>query len=258
MILNDVLTQRMQTMTETDLTSKSTVGALVVENPLRAKVFEKFGIDYCCGGKRNLEEVCRERGIDPTIVTIALKECDQRAQTLPPQECTNRLESASISDLIDHILTTHHVFLRDELPRLLQLARKVADVHSSEHPELKQLAVLFAGFKCELEMHMMKEEHVLFPFMKQLETATTAPSFHCGYISNPISVMEHEHEQAGMMLREFREITNDYLLPPAACNSYRSLFAGLEELERDLIQHVHEENNILFPKAMESEKRFLH
>lgn len=238
------------------LIEERSIGAFVVENPLRAKIFEKYGIDYCCGGKRSLAEVCREREIDAKEIIAAIVECDSAADPQTISSVEARVGSMSMSDLSSHIENTHHALLHEELPRLNQLASKVAAVHGDRHPELKILAGIFSAFKQELDMHMMKEEQVLFPFIRELDKATSAPSFHCGSLANPIRVMEFEHDQAGDALRKMREITDNYRLPENACNSYRALFKGLEEMERDLHTHVHEENNILFPAAIKKENSF--
>lgn len=234
-----------------------TIGALVVENPLRARVFEKFGIDYCCGGKRKLAEVCSEKGIDTRSFMEAIAACDQLRDPLAMSNIESRISELSLSELVTHIEGVHHLYLKEELPRLMQLALKVAKVHGDKHPEVVELAQIFGVFKQELELHMMKEEQVLFPFIRKLDASKSMPTFHCGSLENPIKVMEFEHDQAGDALKKMRSLTSDYTLPEGACNSYRALFVGLEEMEKDLHQHVHEENNVLFIKSMEKERTLM-
>ncbi len=155
--------------------------------------------------------------------------------------------------MIDHIETTHHAFLREALPRLRELAAEVVERHSAHHPELHGVQQTFAAICADLGPHLLKEENVLFPICRELAVATEPPSFHCGSVGNPIRVMGSEHDAVGQLLRRLRSLTDDYVVPRDACNSYRALFAGLVELEDDLHLHIHKENNILFPMALARE-----
>ncbi len=231
----------------TELAEKS-VGCLVSEKASRAKIFEKYGIDYCCGGKESLESACKKKGISLDKLIDELEHA-----CIAPDSDQDNYSTLSISSLIDHILEVHHAFLESELPRLSQLMKKVASVHGEKRPELKRLSELFHMLKSELEQHTMKEEQILFPMCKQLEKASDKPQFHCGTVCNPIRVMEYEHNEAGTVLAEMRRITDGYKLPEDACGSYKVLFAGLSELESDLHVHIHKENNILFPAVKELE-----
>jgi regulator of cell morphogenesis and NO signaling len=233
------------------IAENKTIADLVTEAPGRARVFEKYGIDYCCGGKRPLEEVCAQQNIPIENLTSELQAADAGSGT----EDSKNWSEAGITNLVDHIESVHHGFLNRELPRLSSLAQKVAKVHGENRPELIELSSVFHSMKDELEQHSFKEEQVLFPMCRQLETATQKPQFHCGSVHNPISVMESEHDDLGVALTKMRELTSDYLAPDDACTSYKVLFAGLLALEKDLHMHIHEENNILFPTVKAAEAR---
>ena len=223
---------------------QDTVGQLVAARPTRSAVFERYGIDYCCGGKKPLREACEEHGLDVGGVVRSLLEND--AET--PEETVD-WTTAPLGELADHIVVTHHDYLRAVLPRLSALTEKVAQAHGDRRPELKTVAEVFAAFREELEQHAWKEENVLFPLIKRLEAADGPVRSHCGSVNNPIRVMEMEHDAAGEALARMRALTHDYTAPDDACNTYRAMLAGLEELEADMHRHVHKENSILFPRA---------
>jgi regulator of cell morphogenesis and NO signaling len=231
------------------LETTDSIGHLVTEHLARSAVFERFGIDYCCGGDRSLEAACRAAKADPADVLQALQAID---------DCSNDLDvdwtSISMSDLIDHILETHHAYLREELPALSVLLEKVANHHGDAHQELLACLDVFTAMRAELEEHMMKEEQILFPFVKELEQAQTMPAFHCGSIENPISMMIHEHENAGQGLKTLRKLTDGFAPPDDACESYRALYERLAKFEKNMFRHIHKENNILFPRAIETER----
>ncbi|MBZ0186009.1 MAG: iron-sulfur cluster repair di-iron protein, partial [Candidatus Obscuribacterales bacterium] len=191
------------------------IADLVTEEPERAKVFERYGIDFCCGGKRTLAQVCKEKNLP---LEELVKELDRCRSDQAGEEPDWML--ATLSELADHIEAVHHAYLNEELPRLSLLAKKVAAVHGEKHPELIELNLVFHGLKAEMEQHSMKEEQILFPMCRQLDSLKTKPSFHCGSISNPISVMEAEHDNAGAALARMRDLTKDYTLPVDACTSY--------------------------------------
>ena len=226
---------------------ETTVGELVTERPGRSRIFERLGIDYCCGGKKTLGAACRERGLDIGRVVADL------AEDAPSAPGTDWAK-ASLGDLVDHILDRHHAYLRGELPRLAGMSAKVCGVHGERHPELRRVDGTFGRLRAELEMHMAKEERVLFPMIRELEASSVRPVFHCGSLANPLRVMEAEHDAAGEALAEMRELTGGYSVPPDGCNTYRVLMDGLASLERDLHEHIHEENNILFPRALAREE----
>ncbi len=226
--------------------STVSVGQLVAERPLRARVFERFGIDYCCGGKAPLGEACAAGGIDPLVVVRALNEADAGTAPTDQPDWIN----APLARLIANILDTHHAYLRRELPRLAQFAAKVRDAHQARHPEVTEVQKVYNQLRTELETHMMKEERILFPLIQAMESGGRAAAAHCGSVQNPIRVMKDEHDAAGTALLRLRTITDGYAPPADACNTYRALLSGLADLETDLHQHIHKENNILFPRAV--------
>lgn len=231
------------------LDSNSTVGDFVRENPDRARVFESLRIDYCCGGKVSLEQACKKQGLDSSKVLLQLEHCDQSGRTAALVDA----DSMTLTELADHIEATHHAYLKEELPRLDFMTEKVARVHGEHEPRLAQTRQAFLALKAELEPHMMKEERILFPIIRQLEQATGPLQFHCGSVANPIRQMEHEHDQAGSALEILSESTDRYTPPEWACNTYRAMLDSLARLEADMHQHVHKENNVLFPKAIQLE-----
>ena len=230
-----------------NITQDTPVGSIVVERLGRASVFERLGIDYCCHGATPLEKACAERSLDVDHVLAEIAESDQRGVN----EDVDRVDYSAMpaGDLADQIVATHHVYLRRELPRLSELIDKVVAAHSSNHPELIEVRQTFAALRQELEMHLMKEERVLFPLVKQLEAVLEPFSIHCGTVENPIRVMEHEHDSAGSALQRIRELTSNYRAPDDGCASFTALYDGLSCLESDLHLHIHKENNILFPRA---------
>ncbi len=233
---------------------EASVGELVVQRPSRARVFEKLGIDYCCGGKKPLAQAVQEQGLNLNEVAEALEQEKQR----PAADGERDWGTASMTDLCNHIESTHHAYLKQELPRLEFLTTKVADRHGSRRAELIEIRDVLLGLKAELESHMAKEERILFPMCRTLDTAEKAPSFHCGSVNNPIEAMVAEHEDAGGALSRLRRLSDDYTPPADACNTYRAMFDSLHQLERDMHQHVHKENNILFRKAVKAERILNH
>lgn len=235
------------------LTTDRTVGEIAAEYPASARVFEKYRIDFCCGGKVPLEEACRARGIDPEALRADLARAVEG-----PAAGAGEWNTAPLADLIRHIVTTHHEYLKSELPRLSMLLQKVAQAHGERHGAMiGPLSEVYAGLRDELESHMMKEENVLFPLIENMERSRAAgqlpPPSHCGSVNNPIRVMMHEHDSAGNALAQMRQITSNYTLPQGVCNTFRALWFELQEMERDLHQHIHLENNILFPRAVKLE-----
>jgi regulator of cell morphogenesis and NO signaling len=219
------------------------VAALVLEEPSRARVFERFGIDYCCGGKTPLETACADRGLDVDTVIAALGE--PRASDGEAVDWT----AAPIGELCAHIVDHHHAYLHEELPLLGALVEKVARSHGNRHPELAGVRSTFAELADELELHMAMEEQVLFPACVALDEGT-AGDFPFGSIENPIGTMLHDHDEVAAGLARLHALTGAYEPPADACNSYRAMLDRLETLETDTQRHVHEENNILFPRAL--------
>ncbi len=236
-------------MSDVDLTTS--VGQYVVERPTRARVFERLGIDYCCGGKEPLGRACKKRGLNTRVVLEALEREDAKSSAAEDRDWSR----VPLAELADHIESEHHSYLREELPRLSSMIEKLVKVHGRRHPELLRCRDVFDSLRRELEPHMAKEEQVLFPMIRDLEVSAILPDFHCGSLRNPIRVMEHEHDDAALALSRLRELTGDYTPPDDACNTYRATLAGLAELEADLHRHIHEENNILFPRSVAEESR---
>lgn len=232
--------------------ASTTVGQLVTERPSRARVFEKFGIDYCCGGKKPLAEACDEKQLAIHAVLTELAAADQQRGAEERD-----WSKASLSELADAIERTHHAYLKTELPRLDFITAKVAAAHGANHPEMITVRQIFVNFKAELESHMAKEEQILFPLCRQFEDSNEPFAMHCGTVANPIRVMVAEHEDAGEALEQFRKLTNGYTAPPDACNTLRAMLDALQQLELDMHQHVHKENSILFPKALDAEAALL-
>ena len=229
-----------------------TVREIAIQNPASVPVFEALGIDYCCGGKQSLEEACRRANVP---VEKALK---MLSATEPPQAARNWTE-ASTAELTGHIVEQHHRYVRSESPRLVAMLDKVVDRHAAAHPELRFIRELFGAMTGELFIHMVKEENVLFPYFVQMEVAARegrpVPRAMFGSVEMPISRMLADHDDAGALLARMRTLSVDYAAPADACPTYRALYHGLEEFERDLHQHVHLENNILFPRALEAERQ---
>ncbi len=223
----------------------------------RAQVLAGFGIDYCCGGRTPLEEACSQRGVNIEEVRRALEESDDAHAAAGQIDWSGE----SMTRLANHIASRHHAYLRDMLPRLGNLLEEVVAKHADKHPNLVELREIYTTMWNELLNHMMKEELVLFPFIRTLDKAVRsgqpALPFHCGSVTAPIHVMEDEHQSAGDALRRMRELTFGFQPPQDACKAYRVLLSGLRELESDLHLHIHKENNILFPRAAAAEASLL-
>lgn len=239
------------------LNANRTVGELAVEIPSATRIFEQLGIDYCCGGGKSLQEACAQAHLQVDEVLRSLEQGEalaaSRAAELPD------FRQTSLQGLIDHILGKHHVYVRQELPRIQQLLAKVVAVHGANHPELAVTQQLFARVSAELTSHMMKEEMVLFPYIAELEAAANsgrpAPQPAFGTIKNPVRMMEMEHEEAGNAFAQIASETSHYTPPEDACFSYKTLYSALKDFEADLHQHIHLENNILFPRAVLMEEK---
>lgn len=225
-----------------------TVREFAVEVPQATRVFEKLGIDYCCGGGKSLAEACAHASVPVEDVLRNLT--DKSA----PAASNSDWSQASLADLVDHIVARHHLYVRQELPRLDLLVNKVAGKHAGNHPELNKVRSLFNRLRDELNSHLTKEEQILFPYVKEIESQSTVPGHKrspmFGSVRNPIHMMEIEHDSAGDVLRELRQLTDGFSAPDEGCFSYKTLYQGLAEFEADLHQHIHLENNILFPRAI--------
>ena len=218
-----------------DITPESKIGDIAAHHPLATRVFARHGIDFCCGGGVPLARVCEKRGLDAPAVVA---EIQQEVSAAP---ATTDWMSVPLEQLVQHVVATYHEPLHEELPRLEGMARKVARVHAERDPEGRLPAILhtLVKLKEELEDHMLREEKVLFPMLLS------------GFSRAPVQVFIDDHTEAGEALSRLRQLTEDYVPPADACNTWRALWAGLEALETDTHQHIHLENNVLFPRATE-------
>ncbi len=233
-----------------------TIGELVANDFRKAEIFRKFGLDFCCAGKKSVKDACNAKGIDAELVQKSLDEIDAQVA-----DHNQDYKSWDLGFLADYVLNTHHKYVVDSLPILYQLTEKVARRHGEAHPELIEIERLFNIVADELTDHMVKEENILFPYIKELALAkknnTKMESSPFGSIENPIRMMESEHTLVGGVSERMNELSNGYTPPSNACASYSVLFHKLNEFEKDLHQHIHLENNILFPGAIELEKELL-
>ncbi len=218
------------------------LGALAAKDLRKAQIFKKYGLDFCCGGKKTVKQACAEKGLDVTKIEHELQQADKMPATRPLP-----YDEWSLDFLSDYIVNTHHSYVKKVLPDLRTYAAKVARVHGARHPELLDIHQLVENLGTELSEHLVKEEQLLFPFIKELVSAEVKQE---NSIEGPVSMMETEHEMAGRDLEQIRALSNNFPLPPDACASYSLLYRMLEEFEDDLHIHVHLENNILFPKAL--------
>ena len=233
--------------------SNLTLSQIVTKNFKTAAIFEKYNLDFCCRGNKSINEACTEKGVDSTRLL-------QEVQQLLESKSSSTLNSNDweLDFLIDYIMNTHHNYVRSIIPILSAHVNKVSKVHGENHPELIEIAKIFSVVSKELKHHLMKEEEILFPYIKKLVIIKNnnhlfeAPYF--GTIKNPINMMEAEHVNAGDGMYNIRKLSKNYEVPEDACNTYRVCLNELREFEEDLHQHVHLENNILFPKAIAMEE----
>ena len=230
-----------------------TIREIVVENPAAARVFESLGIDYCCGGRLPLDKACSRAGIP---LQRAIELIAQARRDADP-DTSRDWNHAAISDITAYIVDEHHGYIRREAPRLQSLLEKVQGRHGSAHPEVASIKELFSALTQELFTHMMKEERILFPYIDSLAASGNRgplPAACFGSIENPIANMVADHDDAGELLARMKGLANAYQTPADACPTYRALYQGLEEFERDLHRHIHLENNMLFPRAIDMER----
>ncbi|HLG33975.1 MAG TPA: iron-sulfur cluster repair di-iron protein [Bacteroidia bacterium] len=237
-------------------TKDLTLKELVIKQPESAALLEKYGLDFCCKGGRTIRDACESKGLNYAEVEKEISNLINR----PHSEETD-FAKMEPDALIDNILQIHHSYVKEIMPVISAHTEKVARVHGEHHPEVIEIAKLFAQVKSELEHHMMKEEKILFPHIKLLAEAkrkgqhVEPPSF--GTIRNPIRMMETEHESAGSALEEIKNLSSSFIPPADACTTYRVSFMELEKFTKDLHLHIHKENNILFPKAIALESKLL-
>ena len=228
---------------------------IVLAEPESAKVFERMGIDYCCGGNTPLADACRAAGADVEDVTKLLEA--EKSSVVTEDECFD-WNKQSLTELMNHIVQKHHTFCRTEIARLKALLDKVTQVHGDVHSELRRVQALFSGLSRELLVHLLKEEQMLFPQIASLEEASTnripSPQGTPRTLQSPVQMLVLDHDSAGAALHEIRRVSYNYQVPADACGSYRALYEALQSFESDLHQHVHLENNILFPRAIAMEQ----
>lgn len=232
-------------MMEKSIKPTMTIGEIVTQYPATSNLFKQHRIDFCCGGNRALSEVLTEKGMD---IEAFMRELEQEIHQAEERNASDQdWSTAELSRLIDHIVGRHHAYLNQELPLLSQFTTKIFRVHGEHHPELGELHKLFHQLKAELEQHLIKEEEILFPLIKEAER-TGDPSQYAR-AKAAIQQLEAEHSAAGDLLKQMRELTGEYALPEDACRTYTLTFHKLAEMESDLFQHIHLENNILFPRV---------
>jgi regulator of cell morphogenesis and NO signaling len=226
------------------------LGEIVARDFRAGAIFDRYGLDYCCGGARTLAEGCQTRGVNVDCVVSELEALDPDTKEMPDSDP---------SALIDYIVARHHTFVRESMPAIQQHLAKVAAVHGARHPELPFIDTRFSKVAAEMSLHMVKEERVLFPYIQALNEAVAhgapPPPDMFGTVQNPIRMMEIEHQEAGDGMDAIRELTSGYLVPDDACSTYRMVIEELKAFEHDLHVHVHLENNVLFPKAVELEQQ---
>jgi regulator of cell morphogenesis and NO signaling len=237
-----------------NISDTTTVRDLAAGVPGATRVFENFGIDYCCGGHRTLADACREASLPVEDLRRSIEEARQASQ---PGGAERDWRQESLTSLAAHIIDKHHYFTRQEINRLEKLLDKVCSRHGENHPELFEAQKTFYQLKQDLIPHMLKEEQVLFPYIKRMEEAAgegrPVPPPFFGIVRNPVRMMMTEHDTAGDLLKLLRSVTNSYTTPPDGCISFQTLYQALAAFEADLHQHIHLENNILFPRAVEKE-----
>lgn len=229
------------------------IGEVVRDNFRTAQVFESLGMDFCCGGKKSINDACLEKELDPVSVIAQLMVVESNSHLL------QHFNTWEVDFLIDYIINNHHNYVKRSVSTIENHLEKVINAHGIRHPEVIKIKTFFDEIKEELFLHMEKEEKMLFPYIKSMKTVQGhSMKMNCasfGSVSNPIKVMEHEHEEAGKLMAEISSLSNGYTPPSNACNTFIVLYSELKEFEQDLHQHVHLENNILFPKAVEMEKK---
>lgn len=224
-----------------------TIGEIAAKDMKKVKVFMKYRIDFCCGGKKTIQEACQEVGVDYKQVEQELKQIDKGTEDID-------FNTMPLHELTAYIINKHHKYIKENKEALMGLALKVAERHGNNHPELMRIYQNFNELIHELDMHLMKEENILFPYIDQMSKGESSNAGF-GSVRNPIRMMEHEHDVAGNLIKEIRSLSSDYKAPEDACNSYNALYRLLKEFEDDLMWHIHLENNILFPRTIEMESK---
>jgi regulator of cell morphogenesis and NO signaling len=236
-----------------NIQKESKIGEVVADNFRTAQVFESLGIDFCCGGKNSINDACMAKGIDPDFVVKEISKAGDVNST------ASHFSTWDVDFLIDYIVNNHHSYVLTSLPTIEHHLQKVIAAHGEKNPNLAEIDTVFSLLKAELIEHMMKEERMLFPYIKKLnfcyKNSIEIPAAPFGALSNPVRVMEDEHAAAGEMMAQINKLTGGYLIPEKACGTYKLLYNELKDFETDLHMHVHLENYILFPKAVELEEK---
>ena len=219
------------------------LGELVDDFPRLAREFERRGLDYCCGGGRSLAQVCAVAGLDPSVTAAELA-------TVAGERAPAEWSGLGAAELWEHLEVTHHRYLWDELPRLSALVAKIESVHGDRHPELAEVAATYEELRADLEPHMLKEEHVLFPIVQELSRAATLRKLQHGALRNPISAMVQDHDRVGELLAGLHRLTDGYQPPTDGCATYSACYSALAEMAADTHLHIHKENNVLFPMIL--------
>jgi regulator of cell morphogenesis and NO signaling len=229
-----------------EITAHTLVADIAAHYPRSIEVFERHGIDFCCGGRRPLWEACREHGA--AVEAVAAEIAEAAAREVPEDRV---FTDAPLGTLLDHIVSRYHVPLREDLPRLGRMADKVAEVHGVRHPELRELARVYRGLRDELEPHLGVEEEQVFPALRRLDDAGTEAAD----VQGALHALEEEHDRAGDALVRLRALSGGFEVPDDGCTTYRALYEGLVRFERELHEHVHLENNVLFPRVVSLQAR---
>lgn len=239
-----------------NLNLQTPVGEIARFNYKTVEVFEKLRIDFCCGGDISLQEACKRQKVDAEDVLSSIKKLIGSTQT-----DNDRIQALPLDQLIDHIVNVHHSYVLESIPVLQKYLHKITDVHGANHPELAVVEDYFNQAAANLLQHMHKEEGILFPTIKEMLLAkvneTEFSGSHCGTVRSPISVMKQEHEAEGDRFEQISALTRNYLVPADACNTFSYAYQKLQEFEQDLHRHIHLENNILFPEAIQLEKELI-
>lgn len=227
-----------------NITTETTVGEIVRALPATSRIFENLNIDYCCGGKKTVAEACRAKSLDAATLIAMIAALYRSGNSIPADA-----DAMTLTELCDHIQKVHHGYLREELPRLDFMTRKVAAVHGEHEPRLFELQKTFETFNAEMTTHTNEEDEVVFPAIRQMEAAKPGASVGLNDLSTSLEKLEQEHDGAGAALEQFRLLSNHYTPPDWACNTFRALYDGLAQLGKNMHLHVHKENNVLFPRA---------
>lgn len=236
----------MTTLLEPQELLQKTVAEIALAVPQSIEVFNRYHLDYCCGGKKPLAEACQKAGINVKQIATELEAVQQNVRV------TNgiRFETLEPSLLIDFIVQHHHQYVREAIPQILELLNRVVEAHGQDKPEVVSVRARFIELAKELLNHLPKEEEILFPAIKQLAKAQSSEGFAIrASVQAPVLVMEDEHEHAGILIKAIRQLTNNYAIHEGACPTFRITYTMLEEFDKDLMQHIHLENNILFPSV---------